>query len=63
MGSPYGTHAWSARALAKGLQEIGRKHHIDIRISHFGCEAQNNGDTRNHDLWDPHIYVAFWGPK
>ena len=32
--------------------------HIDIRILHSGSTAQHNGDSGNHDLWDPNVYVV-----
>ena len=35
------------------------KDHIDIRISHPGSKAQYKGDTRNHAVQDPSVYVVF----
>ena len=31
-------------------------------IAGFVCKSQYKGDTRNHVLQDPCIYVVFWGP-
>ena len=44
----------------------GPTDHINMRISHSGSkgqESQEKGDTRNHVLQDPHVYVAIGGPK
>ena len=36
----------------------GPADHINIRISHSGSKGQHKGDTRNHGLHDPHVYVG-----
>ena len=38
----------------------GPKDHMDIRISHSGSRGPYEGDTRNHGLQDPYVYVATW---
>ena len=40
----------------------GPKDHINIRIRHSGSKAQYQGDTGNHGLWDPYVYVVFYRP-
>ena len=32
-----------------------------MRIAHSGSKAQYKGNTRNHALQDPHVYVVFGG--
>ena len=41
----------------------GPKDHINIRISPSGSHEQYKGDTRNHALWDPYVYVVCWAPR
>ena len=52
---------FSRRSLSKRPKD-----HINIRIWHSGSKAQYTyiyrGDTRNHGLWDPYVYVVFWAP-
>ena len=36
--------------------------YCSIRILHSGPEAQNDGDSRNHGLWDPCACVVFRAP-
>ena len=38
----------------------GTKDHTNIRILHSGSKAHSKGDTRNHGLYDPYVYVVFW---
>ena len=41
----------------------GPKDHIDTRISHSSSKAQYKGNTRNHGVKDPYVYVVAWGPN
>ena len=34
----------------------------NIGISDSRSKAQYKGDTKNHGLWDPYVYVVFCGP-
>ena len=46
-----GSHkeAWdSTRLRGSPTSHSGRKDHINIRILHSGCRAQDKGDSRNH---------------
>ena len=40
----------------------GATGHININILHSGSRLQHVGDTRNHGLWDPSVYVVSGGP-
>ena len=40
----------------------GPKDHINIRISHPGSRAQYRGNTRNHGLYDPFLFMMSFGP-
>ena len=33
---------------------------MNIRTSDSGSQAQYKGNTRNHGLQDPNVYVVFW---
>ena len=41
----------------------GPEDHINTRILHSGSKAFDEGYSRDHGLWDPHVYVAVWASK
>ena len=53
----YAPRFWGPKSIIRGPED-----HINIRISHSGSRARYEGHARNHVLWDPHVYVVFWGP-
>ena len=36
--------------------------HINIGILQPGSEAQDTGDSRQHHVQNPYVYVVFWAP-
>ena len=49
--------------ISRVLEHRGPKDCINIRISNSDSKAQCKGDTRNHGLQDPCVYVIFGRPK
>ena len=52
----------AAAALTWKQKDRAPKDHINTRITNSGSKDIFLGDTSNHVLSDPHVYVVFWGP-
>ena len=61
LGAPQRSSA-TLQKLTRKLMNRGQKEHISIRISHPSSKAQYKRDACSHVLWDPSVYVVFWGP-
>ena len=40
-------------------QHRGPKDHVSRTSPHSGPEAQDNGNSRSHGLYDPHVHVSY----
>ena len=45
--------------LSRNIDRSSHRHNDPI----FLVQAQDKGDCRNHDVCDPCLDVAFWGPE
>ena len=57
-----GCGVFSHWGLEYTTQKRGSTGHNNMRISHSGSKAHPKGDTRNHAMKDPYVYVVCWGP-
>ena len=55
---------YGLRSMVYGIYSIGYiVYGIEyMRISNSGPKVQYKGDTRNHGVRDPCVYVVFWAP-